>query len=80
MTKQGFPKVHDIVRSKELMGAFVVVGVGVANGKCFIQEFDVSKQRFADDRQHLVESSTLLPFAEDASEAAFRIVKQATED
>ena len=78
--KQGpVQKVNDIVRSNELSGVFVVVGVQLPPQKCFIQEFDVSKQRRLDATPILVECSTLIPFTEDASQAAARIVRQATE-
>jgi hypothetical protein len=81
MEKQGFvPKPHELVRSNELDGVFKVIGVRVGGGKCFIQKFNVSKHRLLDEPQVLVDSSTLSPSTEDASQAAARIVRQATEN
>jgi hypothetical protein len=72
--------VGDLVRSHELDGVFQVMGIQVGSSeKCFIQEFDVSKHRLTDATQVLVSCSTLSPFKEDASQAAARIVREATE-
>ena len=81
MAKQAFvPKVGDIVHSKELEEVFKVIAIQVGGEKCFIQEFNVSKQVLLDGPQILVEQSTLIPFHEDASQTAARIVREATED
>jgi len=80
MAKQVFvPKVGDIVHSKELEGVFKVVAVQVGGEKCFIQEFNVSKHVLLDGLQILVEHGSLVPFHEDESQAAARIVREATE-
>ena len=80
MAKQVFvPKVGDLVHSKELKGVFKVTAVQVGGEKCFIQEFNVSKQVLLDAPPVLVTHSTLAPFHEDASQAAARIVREATE-
>ena len=73
------PKVGDLVRSSELDGTFKVVGVQLRGEKCFIQRFDVSKHRLLDEPQCFVSCSTLFPFQEDSSQAAARIVREATE-
>jgi hypothetical protein len=81
MTNQVFiPRVNDLVRAKAFEGVFKVTGVQVAGDKCFIQRFNVSKLALMDEDQILVACSTLTPFREDASQAAARIVREATED
>ena len=81
MAKQIFtPKVNALVSYKELEGVPKVIGATKLHGeKCFIQQFDVSKQLLLDEPQILVECSTLSPFQEDASQAAAWIVREATE-
>jgi hypothetical protein len=80
MAKQVFlPKVNDIVRAEAFEGVFKVTGVQVRGEKCFIQRFNVSKLALVDEPQLLVACSTLSPFQEDASQAAARIVREATE-
>jgi hypothetical protein len=81
MTKRGSLKMNDLVRSNELDGVFKVMSIRVRDGeKCFIQKFDVSKHRLIEETQVLVDCNTLSPFKEDASQAAARIVREATED
>jgi hypothetical protein len=81
MTAKAFvPKVNDLVRAKAFEGILKVTGVQVRGEKCFIQQFNVSKQALVDEPQLLVECSTLTPFREDASQAAARIVREATEN
>jgi len=46
----------------------------------FIQEFNISKQVLLDSPQVLVACNILTPFHEDASQAAARIVRKATNE
>lgn len=81
MEKQVFaPKLNDLVRVDGLDGVFKVTGVQVGGNRCFIQRFNVSKLALANEDQQLVECSVLTPFREDASQAAARIAKEATQD
>lgn len=80
MSKADFvPKPGDLVASTEMNGVFKVIGVQVRGEKCFIQRFDVSRQKLLDEHQDLVSCSALSPFEEDASQAAARIVREATD-
>jgi hypothetical protein len=81
-TNEFSPKNGDLVthHSHEKGLVFQVIGVQVGGDKCFIQEFDVSHRRLVGNPQLLVSAGDLLPFKEDASQAAARIVREATKD
>ena len=81
MAKEGFvPKADDLVHSNGLDGVFKVTAVRVRDKQCIIQRFDVSKHLLIDEPVAIVASSDLFPFEEDASQAAARIVREATEE
>ena len=80
MALNSVPKIGDlVVHPKEKGLVFQVVAVQMGGDKCFIQEFDVSHKRLIGNPQLLFPGSDLLPYKEDASQAAVRIVKQATD-
>jgi hypothetical protein len=76
MAKQ--PKVGDIVTADGQKGAFVILSISDA-GLAQLQPFNVSKQEAFGKIMTHIPRSVLQPFKEDVSQAAFRIVREATE-
>ena len=69
-----------VMLPKEKGIVFQVVAVQIGGDKCVVQEFDVSRQKLVGNAQMHFSGSDLRPFKEDASQAAARIVREATED
>jgi hypothetical protein len=67
-------------KEKEKDMVFQVVAVQIGGDKYVIQEFDVSRQKLLGNTQMNFSVSDLRPFKEDASQAAARIVREATKD
>jgi hypothetical protein len=79
MIKENFtPKKGQIVLAQGNTGTFKVIDVS-ADGTAAIQSFSLSKQKLLGGVLYGIPCTTLLPFKEDASQAAARIVKEATE-
>jgi hypothetical protein len=79
MAKVGFPTVGDIVVSQDHTGTFKVLSVS-NTGSTELQPFLVAKQQVFGSVMKSIPRSRLKPFKEDASQAAARIVREATED
>jgi hypothetical protein len=76
MAKQ--PKAGDIVTADGQIGTFVVLSIS-DTGLAQLQPFNISKQEAFGKIMTHVPRSVLHPFKEDVSQAAFRIVHQATD-
>ena len=72
-------KVGDLVFAHGQNGVFIVRSISKDNPDAEIQLFNVSKQQAMDYRT-TVPRFDLSPFKEDASQAAARIVREATEN
>ena len=79
-TKQFSPVAGDLVISLHKRGVFKVLAISHGGLTAAIQSFNISKQKLLDQPIEDIYSDTLLPFEEDASQAASRIVKEATEN
>ena len=79
-TKQFSPVAGDLVISLHKRGVFKVLAISHGGLTAAIQSFNISKQKLLDQPIEDIYSDTLLPFEEDASQAAARIVKEATEN
>jgi hypothetical protein len=77
--KQFVPVAGDLVTSLHKRGVFKVLAISHGGLTVAIQSFNISKQKLMDQPIEDVPSDTLLPFAEDASQAAARIAREATE-
>jgi stage V sporulation protein SpoVS len=77
--KQFVPVAGDLVISLRERGVFKVLAISHGGQTVAIQSFNISKQQLMDQPIEDVPSDTLLPFAEDASQAATRIAREATE-
>jgi hypothetical protein len=78
MAKDYAPKVGDIVTAQGQNGIFKVVEV-LEMGGVKIQPFHVGKQETFGQVMPSIPRRVLKPFKEDASQAAARIVREATE-
>jgi stage V sporulation protein SpoVS len=78
--KQFSPVAGDLVISLHKRGVFKVLAISHGGLTAAIQSFNISKQKLLDQPIEDIYSDTLLPFEEDASQAAARIVKEATEN
>jgi hypothetical protein len=77
--KQFVPIAGDIVISLYKRGIFKVLAISHGGQTVAIQLFNISKQQLLGQPIEDVPCDTLLPFEEDASQAAARIVREATE-
>jgi stage V sporulation protein SpoVS len=77
--KQFVPIAGDLVISLRERGVFKVLAISHGGQTVAIQSFNISKQQLTDQPIEDVPSDTLLPFEEDASQAAIRIAREATE-
>jgi hypothetical protein len=77
--KQFVPVAGDLVISLRERGVFKVLAISHGGQTVAIQSFNISKQQLMDQPLEDVPSDTLLPFEEDASQAAIRIAREATE-
>jgi stage V sporulation protein SpoVS len=76
--KQFSPVAGDLVTSVHKRGIFKVLAISHGGLTAAIQSFNISKQKLLDQPIEDVYRDTLLPFEEDANQAAARIVKEAT--
>jgi hypothetical protein len=77
--KQFVPIAGDLVISLREHVVFKVLAISHGGQTVAIQSFNISKQQLMDQPIEDVPSDTLLPFEEDASQAAIRIAREATE-
>jgi hypothetical protein len=81
MAKRQFsPATDDLVISLYKPGIFKVLAISHGGQTAAIQAFNISKQQLLGQPMEDVPCDTLLPFEEDASQAAARIVREATEN
>jgi hypothetical protein len=78
MAKREFPAVGEIVVSQDHTGIFKVLSVSAEN-LAELQPFHIGKQEVFGKVMTHIPTSRLKPFKEDASQAAARIVREATE-
>ena len=80
MAKRQFaPATGDLVTSIHTRGIFKVLAISPGGLTAAIQSFNISKQQLLGHPIEDVPCDTLLPFEEDASQVAARIVREATE-
>jgi hypothetical protein len=72
-------KVGDVVIAQGHAGVFKIYKLSEDGNDASLEGFDVSKQRLLGNVVPHVPCSDLSPFKEDASQAAARIVEEATE-
>ena len=77
--RQFFPAAGDLVISLYKRGTFKVLAISHGGLTAAIQSFNISKQQLLGQPLEDIPCDTLLPFEEDASQAAARIVREATE-
>ena len=77
--KQFVPVTGDLVISLHKRGIFKVLAISHGGQTAAIQSFNISKQQLLGQPIEDIPCDTLLPFKEDASQAAARIVREATE-
>ena len=77
--KQFIPVSGQLVASLHKRGVFKVLAISHGGQTVAIQSFNISKQQLLGQPMEDIPSDTLLPFEEDASQAAARIVKENTE-
>ncbi|MGD0793398.1 MAG: hypothetical protein ABR920_16645 [Terriglobales bacterium] len=77
--KQFVPVTGDLVISLHKRGIFKVLAISHGGQTAAIQSFNISKQQLLGQPIEDIPCDTLLPFEEDASQAAARIVREATE-
>ena len=77
--KQFVPVAGDLVISLRERGVFKVLAISHGGQTVAIQSFNISKQQLMDQPIEDVPSDTLLPFERDASQAAIRIAREATD-
>jgi hypothetical protein len=77
--KQFVPVSGDLVISLRERGVFKVLAISHGGLTVAIQSFNISKQQLMDQPIEDVPSDTLLPFKEDASQAAIRVARETTE-
>jgi hypothetical protein len=81
MAKRQFsPAAGDFVISLHKRGTFKVLAISHGGLTAAIQSFNISKQQLLGKPIEDIPCDTLLPFEEDSSQAAARIVREATED
>jgi creatinine amidohydrolase/Fe(II)-dependent formamide hydrolase-like protein len=78
--KQFVPVTGDLVISLHKRGIFKVLAISHGGQTAAIQSFNSSKQQLLGQPIEDIPCDTLLPFEEDASQAAARIVREATEE
>jgi hypothetical protein len=78
--KQFVPVTGDLVISLHKRGIFKVLAISHGGQTAAIQSFNISKQQLLGQPIEDIPCDTLLPFEEDASQAAARIVREATEN
>jgi hypothetical protein len=79
MEKSDFPAVGDIVVSQDHAGTFKVLSVSIER-LAELQPFHVGKREVFGKVMTHIPASRLRPYKEDASQAAARIVREATEN
>ena len=77
--KEFAPVAGDLVISLHKRGVFKVLAMSHGGQTTAIQLFNISKQQLLGEPLEDIPCDTLLPFKEDASQAAARIAKEATE-
>jgi len=81
MAKRQFsPASGDLAISPYKPGIFKVLAISHGGQTAAIQAFNISKQQVLGQPIEDIPCDTLLPFEEDASQAAARIVREATEE
>jgi len=78
--KQFAPVAGDLVISRHKRGIFKVLAISHGGQTAAIQSFNLSKQQLLGQPIEDLPCDTLLPFEEDASQAAARLAREATED
>jgi hypothetical protein len=78
--KEFAPVAGDLVISLHRRGIFKVLAMSHGGQTAAIQLFNISKQQVLGEPLEDIPCDTLLPFKEDASQAAARIAQEATED
>jgi hypothetical protein len=78
--KQSFKKGQIVLAQGHGVTTFKVLEVSTDVQMAEIQCFSLSKQVLLGDVLRKIPTNTLMPFKEDASQAAARIVREATED
>ena len=73
------PVAGSLVSSLHKRGVFKVLAISHGGLTVAIQSFNISKQQLLDQPIEDVPSDNLLPFEEDANQAAARIVREATQ-
>jgi hypothetical protein len=77
--KQFVPAAGDLVSSLHRRGIFKVLAISHGGQTAAIQSFNISKQQLLGQPLEDLPCDTLLPFEEDASQTAARILREATE-
>jgi hypothetical protein len=77
--KQFAPVAGDLVISRHKRGIFKVLAISHGGQTAAIQLFNISKQQLLGQPIEDLPCDTLLPFEEDASQAAARILREASE-
>jgi hypothetical protein len=77
--KQFVPVTGGLVISLHKRGIFKVLAISHGGQTAAIQSFNISKQQLLGKPIEDIPCDTLLPFEEDSSQAAARIVREATE-
>jgi hypothetical protein len=81
MAKRKFsPAAGDLVISLHKRGIFKVLAISHGGQTAAIQSFNISKQQLLGQPIEDLPCDTLLPFEEDASQAAARLAREATGD
>jgi hypothetical protein len=79
-TEKFIPKSGQVVTADGHTGTFKVLGVSADGQTADIQSFSLSRQTLVGSVMKAIPCRTLHHFKEDPSQAAARIVKEATED
>ena len=74
------PEIGQLVLAQGRTRAFKVLAVSSDGQTASIQSFNISRQKFVGKPLIGIPSSALLPWKEDTSQAAARIVREATEN
>ena len=77
--KQFAPVAGDLVISRHKRGIFKVLAISHGGQTAAIQSFNISKQQLLGQPIEDLPCDTLLPFEEDATQAAARLAKEASE-
>ena len=78
--KQFAPVAGDLVISRHKRGIFKVLAISHGGQTAAIQSFNISKQQLLGQPIEDLPCDTLLPFEEDASQAAARLAREAPGD